>query len=60
VNHWTYGPVEAGVDIRAGKFHFQPELRYTRWNDSPFSFVTKVDNFQALIGIAVGKTKQQQ
>jgi hypothetical protein len=56
VNHWTYGPVvAAGIDIRASKFHFQPELRYTRWNDSPFSFVTKMDNLQALIGIAVGK-----
>jgi hypothetical protein len=31
VNHWTYGPVvAAGLDIRARKFHFQPELRYTR------------------------------
>jgi hypothetical protein len=60
-NPWTYGPVfTAGIDLRAGIFHFQPELRYTRWNDSPFSFVTKVDSFQALIGISVGKTKQHQ
>jgi hypothetical protein len=56
VNHWTYGPViAAGVDIRARMFHFQPELRYIRWNESPFSYVTKQDDFQTLIGIAVGK-----
>ena len=56
VNHWTFGPViAAGVDFRAGKFHFQPELRYTRWNASPFSYITKQDNVQALIGIVVGK-----
>ena len=58
---WTYGPVvTAGFDAHAGIFHFQPELRYTRWNDSPFGFVTKMDSFQALIGIAVGNTKQHQ
>ena len=56
VNHWTYGPViGAGVDIHARSFHFQPELRYTRWNDSPFVFFTKPDNVQVLIGIAVEK-----
>jgi hypothetical protein len=56
VNHWTYGPVVAGgVDLRAGKFHFQPELRYTRWNNAPFPFGMRFDEIQALIGIAVGK-----
>ena len=56
VNHWTYGPViAAGVDIHARSLHFQPELRYTRWNDSPFFFFTKPDNVQVLIGIAVEK-----
>jgi hypothetical protein len=53
---WTYGPVfTAGFDHRAGVFHFQPELRYTRWNDSPFFFSTNLNTVQFLIGIAVGK-----
>ncbi|HEY2382156.1 MAG TPA: outer membrane beta-barrel protein [Terriglobia bacterium] len=55
-NHWTYGPViGAGMDIRAHRFHFQPELRYIRWKDSPFSYVTKQDDLQALIGAAIAK-----
>jgi hypothetical protein len=34
-NPWTHGPVfTAGIEARAGVFHFQPELRCTRWNDS--------------------------
>ena len=53
---WTYGPViTAGFDLRAHIFHFQPELRYTRWNDSPFTFFTKPNSVEALVTIAVGK-----
>jgi hypothetical protein len=53
---WTYGPVvTAGFDLRAHIFHFQPEVRYARWNDSPFLFFTKPDSVEALIGISIGK-----
>ena len=52
---WTYGPVFAvGTSFRSGFLHLQPELRYIRWNDSPLQ-AGKLDSFQALIGIAVGK-----
>jgi hypothetical protein len=55
-NPWTFGPVfTAGLDTRAGIFHFQPELRYTRWNDSPFFISTNLNAVQLSIGIAVGK-----
>ena len=56
VNPWTYGPVvSAGFDFYTGIVHLQPELRYTRWNDSPFVFFTKPDAVEVLVGIAVGK-----
>jgi hypothetical protein len=56
INPWTYGPVvAAGFDVQAGRLHFHPELRYTRWNASPFSGFTKPDSLQALFGIVVGK-----
>jgi hypothetical protein len=56
VNHWTYGPViSGGVDFHAGKFHFQPELRYTLWNASPFVIDTRLYNFQGLMSVAFGK-----
>jgi hypothetical protein len=56
VHHWTYGiTADAGVNIRAGIFHFQPELRYTRWLSSPFYFETRLDSIQILMGVAVGK-----
>jgi hypothetical protein len=52
---WTWGPVvSAGADLRAGIVHVQPELRYIHWNDSPLGYLTKQDQVQALIGIAVG------
>jgi hypothetical protein len=55
VNHWTYGPViAAGVDLQVHKVHFQPELRYTRWNAAPFPYSMHLDSFQALVGIAIG------
>ncbi len=58
-SEWTYGPVVmAGFDVRAHMFHFQPELRYTRWNDSPL-FATKPDDVQLLIGIAVETRKHR-
>ena len=53
---WTYGPViSGGIDLRAGMFHLQPELRYTRWNSAPFPYGMHLDSFQALIGVGVGK-----
>jgi hypothetical protein len=56
VNPWTYGiTFGAGVSMRAGIFLFQPELRYTGWLSSPFSFPTKLDSFQILMGIGLGK-----
>ncbi len=56
VHHWTYGPVLAvGADLHAYKLHFQPELRYTRWNAKPFPYPMDLNAFEALIGIAVGK-----
>jgi hypothetical protein len=56
LNPWTYGPVVgAGVDLRAWKLHFQPELPYTRWNDSPFYYFTKPDSLAALLGIVIAK-----
>jgi hypothetical protein len=56
VNPWTHGIVAAaGLDIRAGVFQVQPELRYTRWLSSPFAFATRLDTVQILVGIAAGK-----
>jgi hypothetical protein len=53
---WPHGPVvSAGLAMHAGILHIQPELRYTRWNTAPFSFDMKLDDFQALIGVAIGK-----
>jgi hypothetical protein len=61
VNHWAYGPVvAAGADFYAYKVHFQPELRYTRWNAAPFPYGMHLDSFQALIGIALGKRTGRQ
>jgi hypothetical protein len=55
-NPWTHGlEAAAGVDVRAGAFHFQPELRYTRWLSSAFIFGTKLDRLQILVGVALGK-----
>lgn len=56
VSDWTWGPaVPVGADFRAGIVHFQPELRYMHWNDSPLGYLTKQDQVQALLGIAIGK-----
>jgi len=56
VHPWTYGiTASAGATLRAGIFHFQPEVRYTRWLDSPFYFETRRDSIQILMGIALGK-----
>jgi hypothetical protein len=56
LHHWTYGiTADAGVNIRAGIFHFQPELRYTRWLASPFYFETRLNSIRILMGVAVGK-----
>jgi hypothetical protein len=53
---WSWGPVvSAGADFRGGIVHFQPELRYLHWNDSPLGYLTKQDQVQALLGIAIGK-----
>lgn len=63
-NPWTYGPVlNGGLDIRVGIIHFQPELRYTHWNGSPFSgnipfadnIPTSLSTLQVLVGVAAGK-----
>lgn len=58
-NPWTFGGVAAfGFDIRAGLFHLQPELRYTRWSDSPFSpGYARPNSVDALFSVAVGKNK---
>ena len=58
-NPWSYGPVfSVGCDTRAGFVHFQPELRYTRWNDSLFEIrtsPTRLNAVQVLIGVAFPK-----
>jgi hypothetical protein len=41
VSRWSAGPViGAGPDIRIRSFRLQPELRYTRWSNSPLMPVT--------------------
>ena len=56
VHPWTYGiTADAGVDFRAGIFHFQPEVRYTLWQSSPFNFEMRHTSIQLLMGVAVGK-----
>jgi hypothetical protein len=38
VREWSHGVViGAGQDIRIHSFRLQPELRYTRWSNSPFA-----------------------
>ena len=60
LNHWTYGPViAAGADLQVHKVHFQPELRYMRWNSAPFAYGMHLDSLQALIGVAIGKSSRQ-
>jgi hypothetical protein len=55
-NPWTYGAVATfGVDIRAGLFHFQPEVRYTRWNDSLFLIYSRPNAVDALLSVALGR-----
>jgi len=56
VHPWTYGiTADAGVNFRAGIFHFQPEVRYTLWQSSPFNFEMRHTSIQLLMGVAVGK-----
>jgi len=56
VHPWTYGiTADAGVNFRAGIFHFQPEVRYTLWQSSPFNFEMRHNSIQILMGVAVGK-----
>jgi len=56
VHPWTYGITGgAGVTFRAGIFHFQPEVRFTRWQSSPFNFEMRQNSIQILMGVAVGK-----
>ena len=56
VHPWTYGiTADAGVNFRAGIFHFQPEVRYTLWQSSPFNFEMRHNSVQIHMGVAVGK-----
>ena len=53
---WNYGPiVSAGAEIRTGILRFQPEFRYTHWNNSPLGYLTKTDQVQAIVGIMLAK-----
>jgi len=55
---WVAG---GGVQLRAGPFRITPEVRYLRWNDSPYSFnshgyylVVPQNEMQVLLGIGWG------
>jgi len=56
VSPWTNGIIaDAGVTFRAGIFRFQPEVRYTLWQSSPFNVEMRNSSIQILLGIALGK-----
>lgn len=58
-NPWTFGGIgTVGVDLRAGLFHFQPEVRYTRWNESPFLSYTRLNSVDALLSVAIAAGRQ--
>ncbi len=50
-----------GVDIRNGRFHFYPELRYTRWPHEAFprsSVRPNPDEFKVLFGFSYAYVRQ--
>jgi len=60
-NTWnTGGLVVGGIDIRHGRFHYQPEIRYTRWAIRNFAsenglFNSNPNSIDFLIGVAFGR-----
>jgi hypothetical protein len=53
---WTYGGVAAaGIDLHKGVFHVRPQIRYTRWNESPSHLFMKRDVVQVVVGVSLGK-----
>jgi opacity protein-like surface antigen len=56
----TGGVVAGGIDVRHGRFHYQPEIRYTRWATQTFVsgnglFDSNLNSIDFLIGVAFGK-----
>jgi hypothetical protein len=60
-NPWSTGlALSGGIDVSRSKFHFQPEVRYTRWGTRSFVsgnglFNSNLNSIDLLIGVAYGK-----